>query len=104
MSRKLRFIPPEGSLIEITCRTLQSRLLLCPKGNLNTIVRGVLARAARLYEVEVCACVFMSNHYHILAWVRDAEQLRDFMCYLNSNLAREAGRIFEWREKFWSRR
>jgi REP element-mobilizing transposase RayT len=104
MSRKLRFIPTQGSLIEITCRTLQSRLLLCPKGNLNAIVRGVLARAARLYEVDICACVFMSNHYHLLAWVRDADQLRNFMCYLNSNLAREAGRLCEWREKFWSRR
>jgi REP element-mobilizing transposase RayT len=104
MSRKLRYIPPAGSLVEITCRTLQSRLLLCPKGNLNAIVRGTLARAARLYEVEVCACVFMSNHYHLLVWVRDAEQLANFTGHLNSNLAREAGRIFKWREKLWSRR
>ena len=26
------------------------------------------------------------------------------MGYLNSNLAREAGRLTDWREKFWSRR
>ena len=26
------------------------------------------------------------------------------MNYLNSNLAREAGRLYRWREKFWGRR
>ena len=26
------------------------------------------------------------------------------MGYFNSNLAREAGRLVDWREKFWSRR
>jgi REP element-mobilizing transposase RayT len=104
MSRKLRFIPPQGALVEVTCRTLQSRLLLCPKGHLNSIVIGILARAARLYEVEVCVCAFLSNHYHLLVWVRDAQQLSKFMSYLNSNLAREAGRIHDWKEKFWSRR
>ena len=30
--------------------------------------------------------------------------LAQFMNYLNSNLAREAGRISRWREKFWGRR
>jgi REP element-mobilizing transposase RayT len=102
--RKLRYTPPQGSLIHVTCRTLQSRLLLSPTGSLNTIVSGTLARAARLYEVDICACVFMSNHYHLLVWVDDSKQLADFMGYLNSKLAREAGRIAGWREKFWARR
>ncbi|MEO8195144.1 MAG: hypothetical protein ABI689_00315, partial [Thermoanaerobaculia bacterium] len=30
--------------------------------------------------------------------------LAAFMGYLNSNLAREAGRLARWREKFWGRR
>jgi REP element-mobilizing transposase RayT len=102
--RKLRYTPPQGSLVHVTCRTLQSRLLLCPTGHLNSIVSGALARAARIHEVAVCACVFMSNHYHLLVWVRDSKQLSDFMGYLNSKLAREAGRIAGWGEKFWARR
>jgi REP element-mobilizing transposase RayT len=102
--RKLRYIPPQGSLVEVTCRTLQSRLLLCPQGHLNAIVRGALARAARLFEVDVCAGVFLSNHYHLLVWVRDAKQLAGFMGHLNTKLAYEAGRIADWTEKFWSRR
>ena len=35
--------------------------------------------------------------------MRDAEQLSNFMGYVNSNLAREAGRLVDWPEKFWSR-
>ena len=104
MSRQIRFIPEGGALVEVTCRTLQSRFLLRPGAESNAIIRGVLARAARLYQVGVCAAVFLSNHYHLLLHVRDAEQLSRFMNHLNSNLAREAGRLVDWREKFWARR
>ncbi|MEA2603364.1 MAG: REP-associated tyrosine transposase [Acidobacteriota bacterium] len=41
---------------------------------------------------------------YLLLWVPDSEKLALFMGYVNSNLAREAGRLVEWREKFWSRR
>jgi hypothetical protein len=71
---------------------------------MNEIIIGVLARAQRLYEMEICAFVFLSNHYHLLLRVDSAEQLADFMAYFNSNLAREAGRIVHWGDKFWSRR
>ena len=33
-----------------------------------------------------------------------AKQLADFMRFLDSNIAKEAGRLFGWSEKFWSRR
>ena len=36
--------------------------------------------------------------------VASAQRLASFMNYLNSNLAREAGRLIRWREKFWGRR
>jgi hypothetical protein len=71
---------------------------------MNDVIRGVLARAARRAGLAVHAPVFLSNHYHLLASVRDAQQLAEFMNYLNSNLAREAGRLVRWREKFWGRR
>ena len=90
--------------MEVTCRTLQSRLLLRPSRELNEIIVGILARAKTMYEVQLCAFVFLSNHFHIIAWVEDARQLSRFMGYVNSNLAREAGRLIGWREKFWARR
>lgn len=100
MSRRLRYIPPGGALVEITSRTMQGRLLLRPSPALNDVALGVLARTARLASVLVHAFAFLSNHYHLLVWVADAQQLAQFMNYLNSNLAREGGRIARWREKF----
>ena len=104
MARRLRYVPPGGALVEVTCRTIQGRLLLRPSAGLNDVVRGVLARAARLSAVPIHAPAFLSNHYHLLLTVTDAQQLAEFMNYLNSNLAREAGRLVRWREKFWGRR
>jgi REP element-mobilizing transposase RayT len=104
MPRRLRYIPPGGSLVEVTTRTIQGRFLLRPCRELNQIVVGILARAARLHDVKVMGAVYLSNHFHLLVWVEDAQQLARFMNYHNGNLAREAGRLHGWREKFWSRR
>ena len=104
MARRLRFIPHGGALVEVTCRTVQGRFLLKPTDELRSIVIGVLARAQDLYPVEIHAFVFLSNHYHLLLSVEDALMLAHFMNYLNSNLAREAGRLHGWKEKFWGRR
>lgn len=102
--RKLRFVPEEGSLVEVTCRTLHGRFLLRPSHELNEIIVGALGRAQVHAPVQICAFAFLSNHYHLLLWVRDASQLAAFMNQFNSKLAREAGRIAGWREKIWSRR
>jgi REP element-mobilizing transposase RayT len=103
VSRPLRFIP-EGCLVEVTCRTLHGRFLLRPSRDLNEIAVGILARAARLYEVRVVAFVVLSNHAHFLLVPRDAGELASFMGYVNGNLAREAGRLHGWRERLWGRR
>jgi len=104
MSRPLRFIPAGGCLTEVTNRTIQGRFLLRPSEEFNQIAIGILARAARRYRVQVMAAVYLSNHYHLLLWAEDAEQLSRFMNYHNGNLAREAGRLHGWRDKFWSDR
>jgi hypothetical protein len=43
MSRRLRYIPEGGAVVEVTCRTIHSRFLLRPSPELNDIVVGVLA-------------------------------------------------------------
>ena len=103
MSRRLRFLPPNG-LVEVTSRTLQGRFLLQPTPAVADLCRGVLARAVRLHPVEVHAFAFLGNHYHLLLSVPNAQRLSAFMNYLNSNLAREVGRAVRWRERFWGRR
>ena len=100
----MRFIPPDGALVEVTCRTIQGRFLIRPTDELREIVLGTLARAQRHYPVSIHAFVFMSNHYHLLLSVPDAQRLARFMGYVNSKLAREIGRLTGWRDKVWSRR
>jgi REP element-mobilizing transposase RayT len=90
--------------VEVTCRTIQGRFLLKPSDELREIVIGTLSRAQRLYPVDIHAFVFMSNHYHLLLSVPDAQQLARFMGYVNSKLAREIARLTGWRDKIWSRR
>jgi len=105
MGRRIRYLPPEGSgLVEVTCRTVQGRLLLTPSSELNEILLGALGRAQQLYPVGICAFAFASNHFHLLLRVESTLQLSLFMGHFNSNLAREAGRLVHWREKFWGRR
>ena len=67
MARKIRFTPDGGALYEVTCRTVHSRFLLRPGPLLNEIIVGALGRAQRLYPLEICAFVFASNHFHLLA-------------------------------------
>ena len=95
---------PEGFLVEVTTRTIHGRFLLRPSRRLNDIVCGILCRAASTYDVGIVAFTVLSNHMHLLLVPRDAEQLAGFMCYVNGNLAKEAGRLHGWREKLWSRR
>ena len=49
MPRRIRFVPEEGTLFEITARTFQGRFLLVPSAELNEIILGALGRAQRPY-------------------------------------------------------
>jgi REP element-mobilizing transposase RayT len=104
MSRKLRFIPDHGALVEVTCRAFQSRFLFRPGPVLNGIILGALARAKSLYPVRICAFAFLSNHFHLILEADDARQLSCFMGHFNSKIAREIGRLLGWREKIFGRR
>jgi REP element-mobilizing transposase RayT len=101
--RPLRFLPP-GHLVEVTSRTIHGRLLLRPDRQACDLILGVLGRAQRRYRMQVVAFVFLSNHFHLLLLPDTPQQLASFMAYLASNVAREVGRVREWREKFWSSR
>ncbi len=104
MTRRLRHVPERGTLVEVTCRIIQGRMLLKPNRPLNEMIVGTLARAKRRYGVHICAAAFLSNHGHLLLEVDDTKQLADFMGFVNSKVAREVGRRVRWREKVWGRR
>jgi len=104
MGRKLRYLPEGGALVEVTCRTLQGRLLLRPDPELNDIAAGILGRSQRLYPVQIVGYVALSTHYHLLVWAEDAQRLARFVGYFNANLAREISRKTRWTGKIWDRR
>ena len=104
MTRRLRFVPQEGTLVEVTCRVIQGRMLLKPNRPLNEMIVGTLARGKRRYGVRICAAALLSNHGHLLVEVDSAKQLADFMGFVQSKIAREVGRRVRWREKVWGAR
>jgi hypothetical protein len=91
-------------MVEITTRTLHGRLLLKPSPELTDLVLGIVGKAQALYGMTIHAFVFLSTHAHFLLSPTDAGQLAVFMQFINANVAKEAGRLYDWRERVWSRR
>jgi REP element-mobilizing transposase RayT len=104
MSNLPRFISPPGQIVTTTVNCFQDRFLLKPSPRANALIVGVLAKAQAKYEVPIYAATYLSNHAHMLAWFRDAEQQAEFMQFVNGNIARELGRLHGWRGKFWDHR
>jgi REP element-mobilizing transposase RayT len=102
MGWPLRMFSADG-LYFVTCRTMQSRLLLRPDSQVNEVVGGVLARAAELYTVDIHAFVFASNHLHLIVRA-EGNSLSQFMKYLLGNIAKKVGTLVNWRGCFWGRR
>lgn len=103
MGRKLRHLPDDDHLVEITCRTIGGHFLLRPSPKLDAIIVGALARFQKRHRMKICALVYMSNHCHILMRPTGVEQLAAFMRDVNSKIAREAGRINDWTGALWGR-
>ncbi len=104
MSRCLRHVPEGGAMMEITTRTIQGRFLLRPSKDLNEIVLGIVGRAQRYHKVELFGISVLSNHYHMLAWAKDSDQIANFMEFVNSNLSAEVGRLVDWPETMFPER
>jgi hypothetical protein len=95
MSRPLRF-SPHRSLVLVTQRTFQGRLLLRPSAELNDLVIGLLGKAQARHGMVVHACAFLSNHFHLLVSPESAHQLADFMRTFTARLGFEVGRLQGW--------
>lgn len=103
MPRGPRYVPP-GWSVEITTSTVCGFCLLPATTHFARIMVGILARAQEKYPVSIHAAVALGSHYHFIVTPDDAEQLADFMEFVNGNLAREAARIRGWRGRFWRER
>jgi putative transposase len=103
MARPLRFLPKDA-MVEVTMRTVHGRFLLRPSRTVNDLVTGVIGRAQRKYGMQIHAIAVLSGHWHALLTPDSSQQLAAFMDYVAGNIAREIGRLHDWREKFWARR
>ena len=86
MPRPLRFVPT-NSLVEVTTRTVQGRLLLRPSPELADIILGVIGKAQDIYKMSIHAFVVLSTHAHFLCSPSSADRLASFMQFVNSNFA-----------------
>lgn len=103
MGRPPRFIPP-GATVEVAARTIGGRFLLRPGPEMNAAILGTLGRALHLYPLDLHAFTFLSNHWHALVTVPDAELLANFLGHVHGNIARAANRIHDWTGPVWKRR
>jgi REP element-mobilizing transposase RayT len=90
-------------MVEITTRTLHSRMLLRPSTALREIMIGILGRAQRRYRMIIHGVAALSNHYHALVTPESQKQLSAFMSLVNGKIAKEVGRLADWPQKVWSR-
>ena len=109
MARPLRWLDHSSdgvpTLVEITARCIQGRMLLRPSPTFNRVAVGCLARAwQKTPEVGVVGYSFQSNHYHLLVTAHEVNHLSKFMHSVQSNLAREVCKLHDWSDRVWSRR
>lgn len=103
-SRPLSYVRKGGCVVETCTNTLNGLPLLRPGPEANERIFGALGRAAEYYRVGIHAFGILSTHYHLLYSVDDTLQMSRFQNHLNSNVAREVGRLHGLKDKFWARR
>ena len=89
MPRPLRFVPA-GSLVEITTRTLQGRLLLKPSPELIDLILSVIGKAQDLYKMTIHAFVVVGTHAHFLLSPASTEKLGGSQSLIAGPLAQRA--------------
>lgn len=104
MGRPHRFLDNDTGIVELTSRCLQGRFLMRPSSEVNDRILGIIGRAQRLTGVRLYSFNYQSNHSHDLVGVDSVEQMAAYEHVLKGNLAKELGRHYEWKEKFWGRR
>ncbi|MFT3839205.1 MAG: hypothetical protein QM723_19645 [Myxococcaceae bacterium] len=70
---------------------------------MNEVIGGVLARATKTANVQLCGFVAASSHVHLLCRARDGE-LSKFMRFFLGNVSKKVGRLVGWSGNLWDRR
>ncbi|MDR2337761.1 MAG: transposase [Deltaproteobacteria bacterium] len=89
---KKRKLYVENTVLFITSR-VEKDLPFPAYPLINTTLLGILARAKSLYDISICHFVFMSNHFHLLAVVRNPADVPNFIRLLKLESAAAINRI-----------
>lgn len=103
MGRLPRYHPPDAAF-EVTHRTIDGQLMLRPSPELNERIEAVIARAQKLYGIEIFFCVFLANHYHLLGRARDLATRSAFLRHIHRNIAIAAREINGGSGPLWAGR
>ena len=76
----------KDSVYFITTST-ETGLPFIPNLIINTILRGIIARAQLLYGQQMCHFVLMANHLHLILLVTNPETVSDLIGYIKAKSA-----------------
>lgn len=87
-----------GTVLLISSR-VEEGLPLVPNSVMNLILRGIVAKATEMYDVELCHIIFMDNHLHLILVVRNPEHVKDFVGYIKCESAHAVNRLLGRRQR-----
>ena len=101
--RNPRFLIP-GGIHFITFRT-EEGLPFVPLEFMNILISSALARAQRLYPVDIICFVVQANHVHLLVRVTNPEHVSSFIGYFKAESAHYLNRLLDRRQRtVWAER
>ena len=103
MPRPLRNTEP-GKLHLLSCRTINSELLLVPSPEMNNTIGGILAKYSNTYSINLYAVSVLSNHYHLLLDTPIAGNIALFAENINREISKRVNRLLNRKGPIWSRR
>ena len=87
----------------ISIRTAEARLWMIPSANLKKLHGGILARYQEIFEIEIYAYFFLTNHIHLL--IRAPKGNADeFLENVHREIARRMNFKLRREGRFWGRR
>jgi REP element-mobilizing transposase RayT len=101
--RAVRFIE-RNVPYKVCSRILGGEFFLRPDEYVNEIIEGVIGLAQeRFSSVRLYACVFMSNHMHLILAVGSETDLSGFIGFLKGEISRRLGQRFKKKGPKWER-
>ncbi len=87
----------------VSCRTLDSKLVMAPSEEVSERMGAIVARAQRMFPVEIFSYVFMCNHIH-LSLRGKSHNISHFMKYVLGNTAKAVNKQLHTTGKVWAER